>query len=446
MIRWSLSLVVLGVVLSAGAGVVPAPTQEMEPEQLIAGLESVIERALAQSPRAVDGELRRRAAEARREASASVTLPRVSAGAEGSWRHETRRDSGRSSTGFKYFYNFSLEQAVYHWGALSNEKAIGRIRHAIAQGEVDVAMQELRVELTRQYAELIGRRLELQAARRQLALQSRRLDFSRQRADRGELADETLLAEELTVESLRLEIERGATQLSAAAADFAALAGLSQWQVDDLPESVEALPEEWVARAMGPALDGAIESGGYRNQELMRLRHESEIARRTVEIERMRLRPKLNLVAGSMLEEISYSANVAERFGVRTHFVGLRVNWAIFDGHFSRAITREARINARRAEDNLTQAERAVARRVRAERSEIALLARELSLAERRFEVSARALQRSRTERAEGQLAEDEWEARSIEHERLRIALVRLRLAMILRVSEHALLTAEGRA
>ena len=170
----------LGSAMSAEAQVIGNHTAPREmkstpelmrwPETHVPGLDRIVAEGLARSPVAMENELRQLAAEATRDSAAAAVLPRVHARWDGYGRQEERRDRAGSQSGFKQWYDVSVEQPLYHWGALTNQKRLGEIRRAIAQGEIREARRKLVEELRRAYAELITRRLELGVLHRRLDL------------------------------------------------------------------------------------------------------------------------------------------------------------------------------------------------------------------------------------------------------------------------------------
>lgn len=404
------------------------------PEQTLPGLREIVADALTRAPAAVDAELKLLEADATRLSAAAAVLPRVSANLDGYLRYEERRDRAGSEVGFKYFYNVVLEQPLYHWGALANQKRIGEIRRALAQGEVREARNALVLEIRAQYAELTVRRLELAVLRDELEAARRGLRTAERSATAGELGTEQLEWQRLDVAQREIEQERAERQFAAATEDFLRLTGGEAATVEKLPSDVAlgTLPPL-------PVPPSATGDGASAPAALQAAQQETEAARLAYAVERVRLRPKLNLAAGTSLEEVNYSVDVGERYGVTNHYVGLRLHWPIFDGYLSRAAVQQARVKLRRAERAYDEACALLVQRLRRQQEECDRGRRELAIVEARLNLSAAALTRAREQHRLGQLAAEELARVERAHERQRIGAVRARLAVLLQSAEYGL-------
>ena len=161
-------------------------------------------------------------------------------------------------------------------------------------------------------------------------------------------------------------------------------------------------------------------------------------------VERVRLRPTFDLVAGVTQDEVNYTANIAAKFGAEIRYLGVRMNWNIFDGGAGRAAATRASAELRQKSLAYDLAAQALQRQLADGWQELELAQLELAAREARFAQSAARLAADRPSFEAGQIAADDWDQRLFDHEQVRLSLVRQRAAQLLRVAEYALLLARG--
>jgi outer membrane protein TolC len=169
-----------------------------------------------------------------------------------------------------------------------------------------------------------------------------------------------------------------------------------------------------------------------------------EAARLTLEIERVRLRPTLDLVAGITESLVAYTANTAETYGAEVRYVGLRVNWNIFDGYQSEAAVARARADLRQKDLDFDLAAQALQRQLSEGWKDLELAQRELALLEARYAQASARLAADQSRKDAGQIADEDWQQRLFEHEQLHLDVLQARAAQLLRVAEYALLSERG--
>jgi outer membrane protein TolC len=119
---------------------------------------------------------------------------------------------------------------------------------------------------------------------------------------------------------------------------------------------------------------------------------ELERERLNEQIDRVRLRPKLDAVAGAMQDEISYDLDVSRRDRYASVFIGIRVSWNIFDGFATPAQVSATRARVRQMEQRLAEIEADVLNAADDAYKELEFATRALDHAESRFRSSQTAL------------------------------------------------------
>lgn len=409
------------------------------PESVLPGLAPLIRTALEGSPGMLRGRLDLLAAAAHADEQAAPLYPHAgfSLGADG--RQEVRRDLPGIHYGFSDTYNLSVTQPLYHWDALTNQARLGRIQQALSENDFTGARRSLVLELRRQYTALILGELDYRQAVTADRRRTAHLQLDEERAGRGEVPSADLADERLAGEEGRLQLEKQAALNRRAREEFAVLLGRTEFAVADLPADIPPVPD-WSA-ALAPA--GPVPAGVV-PAALMRPDGERESARLNLDIQRVRLRPTIDLVAGISQSDVSYVANLAARYGVQDRYIGVQVSWNIFDAYASEAAVRAARTELRSRQQAWDEATQALRRRLAAAWEDLQLAQRELVLAEARYRNATGRLEAARGQKEAGQLSDDAWQQRLADGEQQHLELQRLRAAQLLRVAEYALLNQWG--
>ena len=105
------------------------PMQEKWPmaEVLFPELEGVLRHAVSQSPEMVDQNLKLAIEGADSIVSSAKLYPRANAYVRELYQTEVRRDLGKTTAAEKFYYDLSIYQSIYHWGALKASSDIGKI-------------------------------------------------------------------------------------------------------------------------------------------------------------------------------------------------------------------------------------------------------------------------------------------------------------------------------
>lgn len=400
------------------------------PERVLPGLVPLVEAAAEVAPAVITARLEKLAAESREEESRSLTRPRADVFGDISYRENSETRDG----GVKPYYNVGVEQPIWHWHSLTNQKRIAEIKKKLAANDYEEARRNLVLEIRRAYLDLILQKASLAETFASYDRQRTALRVNRERATRGEYASDLLATEQLDAGKAELARDRAQSAFQRALREFAILNGLETFTAGQLPDGVGSLPASAKAlfqpEAPAPTPAGAVPAA------LARPEGELEAARLQQEVTRVRNYPKVNLAAGADQGATSGTDQTA----VINYFAGVRVRWNIFDGFATRAAVREARAVVRQNEQAVTAARRDLINQLNDQAEDISLGLRELDIAEQRF-----ALTESRRKVDEdlwktGRLAETEWQTRSAAAQTERIALNDLRGRTILQLSEHALL------
>lgn len=342
------------------APLAPAPAQEPAPfgrdetavwaESVLPGLRGLLETARSRAPALAQRDADVDAAEAGADAARARRWPTVNASAQGYLQHEQRIDLDRSLNTDKLYYRFEVAQPLYHFGALEVGEEIGRLQADGAARSRAEAERDLLLQVRRRFLDVVVRRAELDAEAYAAETRGLRLAQAERRFEAKEISLGEIQGIRLNHEEGEVQVERLRAELDLAIEDLARLTGA--------PVDGAALP------AAIPALTAADPAPGTTPGRVLRLAPyvtAAEVEERAAFLSRARLYPRINAVAGFYADELAYTINVGERVGTRAAYVGLSVNWTIFDGREAGALERQA-LARRRAHDLArTQAEAALA-------------------------------------------------------------------------------------
>lgn len=399
------------------------------PETVIPGLEPLIAAAKDVAPSVIQARLSALAAEERVNAARALTRPRADVFVEGAYRDNSETRDGS----VKPYYNIGLEQPLWHWHALDNQKHIAAINKKLADQNYDEARRSLALEIRRQFLDLTLQKLSLAETSAAYNRQRTTLGVNRDRSRRGEYASDLLATDELAVRKAEVSRDRQLTSFQRALREFALLNGLEAFAANQLPSEVPTVPA--TAKALVQPAAPLPVAHGQIPAALARPEGQLAISRLDKEIIRVRTYPMVNFAMGAD----QGAASGADPTAVVNYFAGVRVRWNIFDGFATRAATREALHLVRQNENALAEARAALTRQLSDEADDLALATRELDVSEESFALTSSRLKVDEDLWKSGRLAETEWQSRKALAEAERIALYNLRGTTILKLSEHAL-------
>lgn len=324
------------------------------PEDYLPGLKGVLTQAAKRSPDVIGREFERLAQEGRFIQARAAQLPSVGGGfnygisetAEASSTDKKYRDSG-------FFYNFGLNQALFHWGALKNQTDAARINLLVADRSFTLAFRELSNVIRKAYLALIVEKARLQYVRGGVKLIVNEVAIAQARKDAGAISGAALATEQLRLRESELELARLETEFAANRARLARLAGLGELPEDAIPADIPRpayAPPKAAAMAAAVLRDNAKSTLEY---EIYDLRVREAVLQQ--KIQATRLLPKIGANAGySLTNTTNVNGNIAEQRAVAQQTIGIGGSWNIFDGLATRGAKREALANRRALEHRKT--------------------------------------------------------------------------------------------
>ncbi|MGH7955723.1 MAG: TolC family protein, partial [Opitutaceae bacterium] len=220
------------------------------PEDVLPELKEILRTALQQSPQVFLAAIDLERGEAARIQANSFRWPNL--GASFNYANNQEAISGNTSTESRasgLFYSISLGQSLFHWGALKNQSAIGRISLLIAEKNYAEAYRALAVTLRQSYLELVMKKARLRHARHAFKRAESDLDVLKRNA--SQVSPSLISGRELDLREARLELDRVEAEFTAGRRKLARFAGLAE-----LPE--DKIADELPKPAYVPALASSI--------------------------------------------------------------------------------------------------------------------------------------------------------------------------------------------
>lgn len=405
-----LIFVLLSSVLPVLARAQPEELPISLPEELLPELNQIIQHALAASPSIQLANLELARAEANYLVHRAAMLPTVSAQSSYNVSSQRRDDAGASSDDQGFFYQIGVTQPVFHWGARKAERDIGAIALLIQQKRLEDARAGLASALRTQYLDLIIRKLHLRNARLNEKLSEKALAAAEERFAAGNISESEITNQRLSTEEARLSRRRNEHDLETYVRIYAHLSGDPTFNADRIAESMPApqvSPEMVEARFARVSPETIRDLPAAEVQELQLKQNEKRY-----EIERVRLRPRVSLIASHGLANLTTATSATiDQTAVVTTTAGVVVNWTIFDGLASRGARLAAlaakRVGERQYENFVTT----TLNELRRIQREIELATDGLAIAERRASLVAEALERARADFAAGRIAQSTLDA-----------------------------------
>lgn len=386
-------------------------------EVIFPQLEPILREALTQSPRMLQENLALVASAYDRYVDKTVLYPSMGGYGQFNVQNEARaNDSGSGGSSdskrvAKTYYDVSLSQPLFHWGALKAQADIGRIRFQMSERNFRAAYQGLANEIRDAYLRLVVSKLALRNS--DLGLKRSRLQLARaqQRVDEGRDVASVVTTLQYSIESQELARDRADVALTRSLELFQQMIGRPDFSLDQVPESIPALVAVKREQSMPLRKEYVTERTFEDDQRFFNATRSLAIQKRSLRITQVNLRPKFTLVAGVSQDEVDRTGNVVDKYQLATTYGGLRVNWPIFDSFRTRALVRAARARINSAQLGLQQLERDLIAGIEQSETELSFQTRSLAVAERNFTSAEGTYQSAIDFHKDGRFSQDEVDA-----------------------------------
>jgi outer membrane protein TolC len=375
------------------------------PEDVFPQLKSVLQESLRQSPRMLLRQLDLEIASGELLQARSGLYPSVGGYYQRTESKDEREDfPGQSIDTSKTYYNLSLNQPLFHWGERVNNAKIGAIRSSIVEKQYTEAYRLLAQEIRKAYMDLISYKSQLANVRYSRKLADEELRAGEERVASKLVAEGELFRLRIAAEQAALSEETLESQLISTKELYASLTGKTAPADEQIPDEVP--PPSYYQ----PTYDNLLASFLGQNEPdtpaLEIMRQQIEVDTLTYKNQRKRLLPKVSLLVGVSQDEQSYTINNAQKYGVLSQYVGLYVNWAIFDGFATRGAVRSALARKSQNTQNYQIALESQQRQAQSYTRVISLAYRQMAISDRLLDNSLQYLKYRQEDFKRGQASE----------------------------------------
>lgn len=397
---FSFSLVTLPTLLSAA-------DEPVMPEDVFPELRQVLADVAQQSPRMVIQNLALVIADGTLTQAKSGLYPVISGGYSTTQTRDQREDQpGVTLETDKVYYSLSIAQPIFHWGERRNNARIGEINRQIAAENYSEAYRLLAQEVRSAYLSMIGHKVLLANAVYARKLAEEELALAESRLAKKDISEGAIFHTRINADQARLGVESVELDFANAKQNYATLTGRPVPVDEAIPAAIPGLAgsKAGVNRLLNRFLaqgEPSTPTGRILQQEVLA----DDL---TYKVQKTRLRPKFSFVAGVTQDEQSYSLNLAQKYGVKSQYVGLSVSWTIFDGFATRGAIKSALARKRVSEQKLKQYTTKAAEDARRAARMVEISEKQLAISERLLNNAGNFLEYTKADFKRGQASETE--------------------------------------
>jgi len=441
--NYSLRKLIFGLIGILTMGLLAGTASEAPqlPEDVFPALRQILADAAKQSPRMMARNLELLIADGDLVQAKAARYPSAGGSYQFSKTRDKREDITETLPTDKTFYNFSITQPIYHWGAIRDSVQIGEIRRQIAEENYGEANRLLSQEIRSAYLALILNKIGLKNATYSRKLADDALVVAEDRLQKKVISEGAIFQTRMSADQARLNQDTGDWYFQVAKRDFAILTGQAELFDAQIPDQIPGLLAS--SEAVSQLLAQFIAKDQLDTATAKIYRQQIEIDTLSYKIQRTRLRPKLNFVVGLTQDQQSYTTNIAQKYGLQSQYIGLQVSWSIFDGFATRGAVASALARKRLSEQNYRDYSSKLAQDAQKAAKSVDLAQRQLAISERLLDNAGNFLSYTKEDFNRGQASEAEVNAAQANFNGLNNATNGSRRDYLLKVSEFMSLIGE---
>ena len=318
-------------------------------DKLYPQLDEILKKAVAQSPRMLGRALDLEIAESDRINARAGMLPSVGGAFRYYEARERRADLGVRMSVPKTYYDFSVNQPLFHWGERRNNAKIGEIRELIAQGDYREGYRIYAQEVRNLYMRLIVDKVKVRRYAYALEYALNQVKQGEEQLAQKVISDGQMFSIRITAERAQIDADRAAFDFENGKISFARLTGTPELRSEEIPDVIPAVASQ--DAVIQSHLQNYLAQSELQSNEAARLRNSLEIERLNLANHRTRLLPKVSLVAGVNQDEQRFTA-IGAKYKVDSYYAGVSVGWTIFDGFSARSSVRSSLARVRSMEND----------------------------------------------------------------------------------------------
>ncbi|HRE82992.1 MAG TPA: TolC family protein [Opitutaceae bacterium] len=436
-LRWSCRAALVASLLGSTHGWAQPTVDPSIPlaERLFPALVPLLEKAVEQSPRAINSNLEFLIAQENIGQQRARLLPSVGGYMTYSYTQDRRLDREDPLYGAKLMYNMSLTQPLYHWGALKAGHQYAKLTAKIAENNHAETCRLLVLEVRAAYLRLVVSKANVKRADEALRLVRAEVQHVETQLKAGLMSRADLDGPVLRSQYAELDRDRAHEDYRLAKMTVERLTGSEALSDESIPDHVPKIvfPRERLA-ALSDHFDAAAPGSGIYRLEVARLRVEQE--KLNYAILDKNLRPKFNFVTGVSQDEVGYTGSPADKARTQSFFGGININWAVFDGFSTSAQRRASRLRIRQLKAEQTDREREQDELVKNQVRQLEFSARGAALSEHTLDQANEMVRSKENDVRLGLAAEGEIEGVKLSRDATQIQTMAVRNDLLGRIAE----------
>ncbi|HYD82721.1 MAG TPA: TolC family protein, partial [Opitutus sp.] len=250
----------------------------------------------------------------------------------------------------------------------------------------------------------------------------------------GEISEADLYSPTVNFDRTQLDLERVIEDYEWSKKTFAKLYGGEPLRDEQIPEAIPDVALEF--DGFNAMLGEFAQEKEQRSFGLQNLQRDIEIEKLNLDIASTRLKPKVNLLVGTSQDEQSYTRNIGDKYGVTAYYVGVRLEWSIFDGFATKAIKSNSVIRRRQLEHAYRETSASLLDNARVKLKQLEFTARSLAIDRKGLELNEENLERVRDNVARGLSAPSELRRAEYNHAGALINTYNARADFLVRTSD----------
>lgn len=375
------------------------------PETYFPALKGILSTAVSQSPRMIARNAENAVSEGNRLVMRSGQLPSVT----GFFNYypydrQVRADLSNPTNSAKLSYNLSLNQPIYHWGALQNNTRIGELQLRMTQGQTSEGYRILVQEIRSMYMALVVKKAALSKARLGQQMAEDNFSVSQAKLEKKVISDADMFLPTVNRDKARLAVDQAVEDYDSTKMTFAKLCGTPVLSDDQIPDSVPDVSGS--SPAFEPLLRQFASQKDLNSYNLRYLGDQIEVERLSYENISTRLRPQLNFITGTSQDQISYTTNLAAKYKVTDYFAGVQLTWSIFDGFATRGASASSLSRRRQLEQSYRDMSANLVDQARSQLKLVGFARRNVDINDRLMESGAGALRDKKADASRGLASE----------------------------------------
>lgn len=311
------------------------PVQGTLPEDYLPGLRPLLKEAVERSPSTLAASISVAQAEAGKLGSRAALYPQLLGTSQYASTTESTSQS-TSSTSKGLFYEGSLSQPIFQWGALKNGAEVGTLGQKIAERQYAEAYRLLAVSIREQYMGLIQKNIQVRNALFSLKLSQESLAVQQAKFESGAASEADLGNYRIAVQQSQLDADRAQEEFDYGKRLFTRLVGIDD--IDDASIPLMVPHAEYSKPKADSILAGFVGNGiesTFQNEVYKLTLKQADL---NYTIASVRLLPKLNATASYAYENyIAAAPGNVEQVGLESRSYAITGTWFIFDGFATRA-------------------------------------------------------------------------------------------------------------